>query len=580
MIPFASQRASGQDLATHLLNAHDNEQIDVASVRGAIARDLHGAFAEWEAIAHNLTRCRKYLYSLSINPDPGQKPLTREQYNDYIARVEAALGLSGQPRAVVFHVKDDRAHCHVVWSRIDLENEKAVHIAFDREKLMTVTRDFAHDHGLRLPAGYYRDSGDGDGGDDHHPDQLSHYEKAQEERTGLTREQRCEQITDAWRRSDSARAFVRALEELGYILATGKRPYVLVDRYGEINALPKLIDDKSVRTKDIRAFLESDFPPAALPSVEDARQRAAQQRPAHDDFDTVWDAETRRQEALAGLAEMQAGRRRPLEAEKAALLVDHAADIFRLESRQQDELCDLDAAFAAAEDELHRARPLYSLAGLAAVLARLPGIAVIVRSLQARADRKRRFARVKARRRLLHRHRRERAALDMRHKLERRTIAGRFRALRQVEKRERQSIARQALCVARVKARMKARAATRLIAEKDGPAFDPDIPNGFNDEPVDVWDAFDRAAHGADSKTGGIYSPLLGEDIHPEDDHDDDVDLVATFDRATGLYDGDDDDDGGDEGCAPDWRDEDRPSRRPKGPKWTGPSRPDDDSDR
>ena len=59
-----------------------------------------------------------------------------------------------------------------------------------------------------------------------------------------------------WRRSDSPLAFVRALEELGYVLATGKRPYVLVDLYGEMNALPKLIDDSAVRTRDIRAFLE------------------------------------------------------------------------------------------------------------------------------------------------------------------------------------------------------------------------------------------------------------------------------------------------------------------------------------
>ena len=30
MIPFASQRGGGQDLATHLMNAHDNEQIELA----------------------------------------------------------------------------------------------------------------------------------------------------------------------------------------------------------------------------------------------------------------------------------------------------------------------------------------------------------------------------------------------------------------------------------------------------------------------------------------------------------------------------------------------------------------------
>ena len=55
MIPKASQRGLGQDLATHLQNACDNEYVEIAEVRGAVARDLHGAFAEWEVCAHAMT---------------------------------------------------------------------------------------------------------------------------------------------------------------------------------------------------------------------------------------------------------------------------------------------------------------------------------------------------------------------------------------------------------------------------------------------------------------------------------------------------------------------------------------------
>ena len=87
MIPFGSQRGLGQDLATHLLNEHDNERVDFVDVRGAIAQDLHGAFAEWEAQAACLTKCKNYLYSLSINPDPNQPGLSHDQYMEYIHRV-------------------------------------------------------------------------------------------------------------------------------------------------------------------------------------------------------------------------------------------------------------------------------------------------------------------------------------------------------------------------------------------------------------------------------------------------------------------------------------------------------------
>ena len=87
MIPKGNQRSGGQQLATHLLNAYDNDRVEVAEVRGAIAQDLHGAFAEWYAEA-KATNCVKYLYSLSVNPDHRQGPYTREHYYDFIRRTE------------------------------------------------------------------------------------------------------------------------------------------------------------------------------------------------------------------------------------------------------------------------------------------------------------------------------------------------------------------------------------------------------------------------------------------------------------------------------------------------------------
>jgi hypothetical protein len=156
MIPKASQRAGGDELATHLLNAHQNELIEIAEIRGAIARDPHGAFAEWKFQADALTRCKKYLYSLSISPDYRLGEFTREQYLDYADRVEKALGLSGQPRVLVFHEKEGRLHAHVVWSRIDVSRGKAIHISYDHMKLKQVTIEFARDHGLELPDGYFK----------------------------------------------------------------------------------------------------------------------------------------------------------------------------------------------------------------------------------------------------------------------------------------------------------------------------------------------------------------------------------------------------------------------------------------
>ncbi|MBK8174858.1 MAG: relaxase/mobilization nuclease domain-containing protein [Rhodospirillales bacterium] len=431
MIPFGSQRALGQDLATHLLNAHDNETLEVAQVRGSVARDLHGAFAEWEAVAHGLTRCRNYLYSLSINPDPAQGRLTREQYLDYVGRVEERLGLAGQPRAVIFHEKHGRQHCHVVWSRIDAEKGTARHLAFDHEKLMMVTREFARDHGLRLPDGYFRDRGDKQKGG-----QQSLYERAQEAATGLSKEERMLHVTQAWRASDSPKAFVRALEELGYVLATGKRPYVLVDVYGEVNALPKLIDDKTVRTKDIRAFLETEFPPESLPSVEEAQAMIAQHRRAIEDFNKA-KAKT---DELDKLKAQQAQRLRGVEKDAAELKVRQARERVELSAQQKQQRSALRAAYL---DEMKRRkieRAQHRPTGLAAFLGRITGVALMTRKLHKYRDRKRFEAFLAERKQLLDRQGQERLALRRAQQVQAADVNRNLRALDQIEQRECRSL--------------------------------------------------------------------------------------------------------------------------------------------
>ena len=150
-------------------------------------------------------------------------------------------------------------------------------------------------------------------------------------------------MTQAWRRSDGARAFVRALEELGYVLATGKRPYVLVDLYGEMNALPKLIDDREVRTKDIRAFLEREFPPESLPSVDEAKALVASHRKAIEDFGKA-QARADRADILKA---SQAERRRPLEDEQAALKARQATERNDLALRQRGVRQALEEAYEA-----------------------------------------------------------------------------------------------------------------------------------------------------------------------------------------------------------------------------------------
>ncbi|MEQ8228174.1 MAG: relaxase/mobilization nuclease domain-containing protein [Rhodospirillales bacterium] len=472
MIPFASQRASGQDLATHLLNAEDNEHVMVMDVRGALANDLHGAFAEWQLQADALTNCRNYLYSLSINPDPAQGRLTQEQYRDYVERVEKALGLEGQPRAVVFHIKHDREHAHIVWSRIDAEAGKAVQLSFDREKLMRVTRQFARDHGLELAGGYDRDHDNPE-----KSSQLSLYDKHQQDTTGLTREQRMELVTELWRTRDSAKAFVRALGEHGYMLARGNRPYVLVDIHGDTNALPRLIDDKSVRAKDVRAFLERDFPPETLPSVDEAKALAAKQRKDK----AIQDKLDREAAAIKALSDKEAERRRAAltkvrelaarqNKERAAMKKKHHAERVSFRAKR------LELARSIRQQRL-RARPK----GLARFLGRVTGMEHVIKRIRQYRDRNRRTETRQLQAALIERQRKTETELVKEHRLVMENQKRSLRSVMKVEKREQRSRAIKSL--RRARQEQRARRGVEHLDAIDSKSYEALLSKGVEKAP-------------------------------------------------------------------------------------------------
>jgi len=475
--------------------------MEVAQVRGAVARDLHGAFAEWEAQAHTLTRCSNYLYSLSVNPDQRQGRLSREQYLDYIDRVENRIGLAGQPRAIVFHVKKDkngvsREHCHVVWSRIDAERGKARQIAFDHDKLMMVTREFARDHGLKLPDGYYRDKGQ------ERPKknrQLSLYEKSQQEKGGLTKEQHMAQVTAAWHKRDNPRAFVRSLEDMGYILATGTRDYVLVDLYGNMNSLPKLIDDKKVRTKDLREFLGKEFPKDSLPSVDEARALAAGHRAAMELFSKSEERaaregrEKQRREELQG---RQLPRRQAIEKEVTALAERQRQVRQELLEEQKKARATLRQGYLQESKRIRLDRAGHRPKGLAAFLGRITGVEMITKKIQQYRDKTRYDAFVSQKRELSERQQRETRILTRQHELEKLTVQHRLRSLELVEQRELRSLETALLKERRVEERVRTRQEPSREPNKD--AF-----NRAAKKPIDLSAEFARAAQTGDGEDKG-----------------------------------------------------------------------------
>ena len=408
MILKGSQRANGADLATHLMQAFDNERVEIAEVSGTVATDLHGAFAEMEAVAAG-TKAENYLYSLSINPSA---PLTRDQYHEAIAEIEDRLHLSGQPRAIVFHVKDGREHAHVVWSRIDADTMTSIHMAYDHSKLCDLSCELAHKYNLDLPPGLK--AWEAKRRTEKDCLEATMAENAIATETGITPEQRQKEITAAYSQSDTVKAFHAALVEAGYILAQGdRRRYVVVDRFGKTHSLTRHI--KGYKAKAIKLKLAA-IAFASLPTVDQAKDYIRQHQRAIEDRRRE-QVDRARDTAINALRTRQAHRRIPLGQKEQELLVTHAAERMILHAAQREESVKI---VTARGTFLYRVKT-----AVLNLLRRTPGL----RSVLAHITRNTEMD-------LIERHALENQALQARHHRERTMIEREKRSMAAVEKRE------------------------------------------------------------------------------------------------------------------------------------------------
>lgn len=282
MIISGLQTGNTRWLARHLQNTVDNELIELAETSGTVATDIDGALAEMDALCAG-TRAKEGVYAAFINPS---QPLTRAQFMRVLALMEERLGLAGQPRIVLFHVKSGRHHCHVVWSRIDIGRMKAIHLGHDRQKLRKCAQELAAEFGLSLPQGLAEDRGIARFEDPARALAPSRADKERAKASGITPEARRAAVTEAWRMSDDGASLQASLEERGYLLARGdRRSYVVVDLACDVHSLPRQIE--GVKTKDVAAKLLT-LPLGQLPAVQRAKILMAQRAAAVRDAASAW----------------------------------------------------------------------------------------------------------------------------------------------------------------------------------------------------------------------------------------------------------------------------------------------------
>lgn len=299
MIIKASQRAYGRELAAHLMNVEDNEHIMLHELSGFVANDLQGAFEEAHALS-KATRAQKYLFSISLNP-PTEADVKISDFEEAASLIEKKLGLSGQPRAIVLHEKFGRLHAHLVYSRIDTDNMRAIHLPHFKRKLMDVARQLYRTHEWQLPAGLEK----------HENGRKENYELAeyqQAKRAQRDPEALKRLFHTAWSRSDSAAAFKAALLDAGFALARGdRRGFVAVNETEKPYSLSRWC---GVKPRELAARLGD---PQSWPDIHEARASLASS-----DLKQKREAEARqRREIEAQLKSMDQARKQMIETHRA-----------------------------------------------------------------------------------------------------------------------------------------------------------------------------------------------------------------------------------------------------------------------
>ena len=261
MILEGNERGGARNLALHLLK-DENEHVTVHDMRGFIADDLEPALNEIYAVSRG-TKAQKFMFSLSLNP-PKEAHVSTEDFESAITKAEKELGFENQPRAIVLHEKNDRRHCHVVWSRIDAEEMKAIPLPYYKNRLMDISRDLYLEHGWKMPKGMMN-SAESD------PKNFTLAQWQQAKRSGKDARKVKTVFQDCWATSDGITAFKHALKERGYQLAKGNRGFVALDHKCEVYSVARQLP-KGINTKQVIAKLGE---PDSLPSADEAKTQIA-----------------------------------------------------------------------------------------------------------------------------------------------------------------------------------------------------------------------------------------------------------------------------------------------------------------
>lgn len=262
MIINGGSRSNWRFFSAHFMK-QENEQVRLAEVRGLAAHDVLEAFREIDAMG-SVVRGKNHFYHANLNPQE-QEHLTDAQWDKAIDMLEGSLGLEGQPRFVVEHMKEGRTHRHVVWSRVNADTLTLISDSQNYQAHAKTSRAIEREFGLEPTRDIFIER------EEKRPERRAkNWEKFRAKTSGLEPENIKAEVTRLWRESDSGKAFAAALKDAGYVLCKGdKRDFCIIDPAGHEHSLARRIE--GMKAGQLREFM-ADIHRDDLPTVSDGRE--------------------------------------------------------------------------------------------------------------------------------------------------------------------------------------------------------------------------------------------------------------------------------------------------------------------
>ena len=227
-------------MAGHLFKS-ENEMIIVRdNFDGGYDRQgVENALVEMQLYTRQ-TKGNTGIFTVAISPGESDK-LTPEQHARAIDIIEEKFGLQNQVKVQIDHVKDGRAHSHLLWSVVNQEEGKLIRLNNYKRQLQTCSKEMEQEFNLEQVR--------------RTPNEMT-VEVSNADRMREGKHKKCQhrkqEISAIWNSTETAEEFLAQVRGAGYEVAKGDRSaFVLIDHDGKAYNLARELP-KLVKTKDVR----------------------------------------------------------------------------------------------------------------------------------------------------------------------------------------------------------------------------------------------------------------------------------------------------------------------------------------